>query len=137
MVTFVDGASRGARLLVVGVGGGPDLTIAEVEGAIAPVYQAADEEVDLIWGQVVEPKMQGKVKVTVIATGLRPAEESGRAASTPGFYITLSRTFWLNRVDSRIKAMCSAANPLTLSFCSVGAKQDVESAIAPFLPNRL
>lgn len=64
---------EGARRILLNVTGGPDLALTEIEEAIAPVYESAHEDVDLIWGLVTNPEMHGKVKVTVIATGFSSA----------------------------------------------------------------
>jgi cell division protein FtsZ len=60
---------HGARGVIINVTGGPDLTLAEVSDASDIVYSAAHEEANIIFGAVVDPAMQGKVKITVIATG--------------------------------------------------------------------
>ena len=60
---------EGARGVIINVTGGPDLTLAEVSEASEIVYNAAHEDANIIFGAVVDPKMEGQVKITVIATG--------------------------------------------------------------------
>lgn len=67
----------GARGVIINVTGGPDLTLAEVSEASDIVYNAAHEDANIIFGAVVDPKMEGQVKITVIATGF----DRGRSAS--------------------------------------------------------
>jgi cell division protein FtsZ len=69
----------GARGVIINVTGGPDLTLAEVSEASDIVYNAAHEDANIIFGAVVDPKMEGQVKITVIATGF----DRGRSASSP------------------------------------------------------
>ena len=38
-----------------------------------PIHEAASREANIIFGAVVDPKLEGRVKVTVIATGFEPA----------------------------------------------------------------
>ena len=64
-----DATVQGARGVIINVTGGPDLTLAEVSEASDIVYSAAHEDANIIFGAVVDPKMEGKVKITVIATG--------------------------------------------------------------------
>jgi cell division protein FtsZ len=59
----------GARGVIINITGGPDLTLAEVSDASDIVYNAAHEDANIIFGAVVDPRMEGKVKITVIATG--------------------------------------------------------------------
>jgi cell division protein FtsZ len=74
-----DATVRGARGVIINVTGGPDLTLAEVSEASEVIYNAAHEEANIIFGAVVDPEMQGQVKITVIATGF----DHHRAASAP------------------------------------------------------
>src|SRR5947208_5281941 len=64
-----DATVKGARGVIINVTGGSDLSLIEVREASAIIQEAANEEANIIFGAVVDPKMQGKVKITVIATG--------------------------------------------------------------------
>jgi cell division protein FtsZ len=64
-----DASVEGARGVIINVTGGPDLTLAEVSEASDIIYSAAHEDANIIFGAVVDPKMEGQVKITVIATG--------------------------------------------------------------------
>ena len=64
-----DASVDGARGVIINVTGGPDLTLAEVSDASDIVYNAAHEDANIIFGAVIDPAMEGQVKITVIATG--------------------------------------------------------------------
>jgi cell division protein FtsZ len=64
-----DASVQGARGVIINVTGGGDLTLAEVSEASDIIYSAAHEDANIIFGAVVDPKMEGQVKITVIATG--------------------------------------------------------------------
>ena len=67
---LLEGASvNGARGVIINVTGGTDLSLCEVSDASTIVQEAADEDANIIFGAVVDQKMEGKVKITVIATG--------------------------------------------------------------------
>jgi cell division protein FtsZ len=74
-----DATVRGARGVIINVTGGPDLTLAEVSEASEVIYNAAHEEANIIFGAVVDPAMQGQIKITVIATGF----DHARSATGP------------------------------------------------------
>jgi cell division protein FtsZ len=59
----------GARGVIINITGGPDLTLAEVSEASDIIYNAAHEDANIIFGAVIDPKMEAKIKITVIATG--------------------------------------------------------------------
>ena len=64
-----DGSVNGARGVIINVTGGPDMSLIEVNEASCVIQEAAHEDANIIFGAVVDPKLQGKVKITVIATG--------------------------------------------------------------------
>jgi cell division protein FtsZ len=82
-----DASVKGARGVIINVTGGPDLSLIEVSEASAIIQEAAHEDANIIFGAVVDPRMEGRVKITVIATGFDrvPAtrQPSASAAVTP------------------------------------------------------
>jgi cell division protein FtsZ len=80
-----DASVNGARGVIINITGGPDLTLTEVNEASEIIHSAAHEEANIIFGAVVDPAMEGKVKITVIATGfdrrraeIAPAAQASR-----------------------------------------------------------
>ena len=72
----------GAHGIVVNVTGGEDLGLMEVSAAAAVIQEAAHEDANIIFGAVVDPTMDGEVKITVIATGFNEMDdEAGRPSS--------------------------------------------------------
>src|SRR5256885_13303139 len=82
-----DASVNGARGVIINVTGGPDLSLVEVSEASSIVQEAADEDANIIFRAVVDPTLEGKVKITVIATGFGPpaARQTGQGsgAQTP------------------------------------------------------
>jgi cell division protein FtsZ len=64
---------EGARGLLINVTGGPDLTLYEITEATDLIRAEAHESAMIIFGAVIDEEMQGKVRVTVIATGFDSA----------------------------------------------------------------
>jgi cell division protein FtsZ len=64
-----DASIHGARGVLINVTGGEDMTLHEVSEAADIVQEAADPDANIIFGTVIDRTMQGKVKITVIATG--------------------------------------------------------------------
>src|SRR6186997_3173307 len=84
---LLEGASvDGARAVIINITGGPDLSLIEVSEASSIIQEAADEDANIIFGAVVDSALNGKVKITVIATGFGSpalARPSQAAAQTP------------------------------------------------------
>jgi cell division protein FtsZ len=59
----------GARGVLFNITGGMDLTLFEVNEAADVISKAAHPEANIIFGAVQDPSFDGKVKITVIATG--------------------------------------------------------------------
>jgi cell division protein FtsZ len=81
-----DASVKGARGVIINVTGGHDLSLMEVSEASAVIQEAAHEEANIIFGAVVDPKMEGQVKITVIATGFDRGmshRNTASAADTP------------------------------------------------------
>jgi cell division protein FtsZ len=76
---------EGARGVIINVTGGEDMSLMEVNEASSVIHEAADDEANIIFGAVVDPSMDGRLKITVIATGFQRAErmQRRRGASTP------------------------------------------------------
>jgi cell division protein FtsZ len=77
----------GAKGVLFNVTGGTDLTLFEVNEAADIITKAADPEANVIFGAVIDPHMQGEVKITVIATGFdgkiaQPAAQRPPLATT-------------------------------------------------------
>ena len=76
----------GARGVIINITGGHDMSLMEVNEASLLIQEAAHEDANIIFGAVVDPSLDGRVKVTVIATGFdsvaaQPAVPS--ASQTP------------------------------------------------------
>ncbi len=59
----------GARGILFNVTGGPGLTLFEVNQAAAIIKETAHPDVNLIFGAVIDPKIDEEIRITVIATG--------------------------------------------------------------------
>ena len=79
---------EGAKGVLINVTGGPDMTLFEVHEAASIIQEAADEEANIIFGTVIDPRMKDELKVTVIATGFDAATKGllnarGEALAAP------------------------------------------------------
>jgi len=71
---------NGAQGLLINITGGKDLTLHEVNDASTLIQQEADEDANIIFGAVIDPKMEDEVRITVIATGFGVGETTRIAA---------------------------------------------------------
>jgi cell division protein FtsZ len=77
---LLESSIEGARGVVLNITGGADMTLIEVNTAAETIYEVVDPNANIIFGAVIDPNMQGEMRITVIATGFTGeiAEPSGR-----------------------------------------------------------
>ena len=73
MSPLLEQSIDGARGVLFTITGGPDLTLFEVNEAAEIIHAAADPEANIIFGAVIDERMGGEVKISVIATGFDQA----------------------------------------------------------------
>lgn len=77
---------HGAKGLLVNVTSSADLTLAEANEALLYIQGLCDEEdANIFFGTVVDPEMDGTVRVTVLATGFNPYSSEGRKVADATF----------------------------------------------------
>lgn len=77
-----DVSIEGATGILVNLTGGLDVTLAELNEALSLIEQAAHEDANIIFGNVIDESLRDEVKITVIATGFdnsltRGAQQNG------------------------------------------------------------
>ena len=68
---LLESSIDGAKGVLLNVTGGDDLTLHEVTAASEIIAEAVDEDANIIFGAVIDEKMQGEIRITVIATGFQ------------------------------------------------------------------
>lgn len=66
---------EGAKGILINITGGLELSLSDIQEASSFIYDSAYEEVHLIFGAVIDPDIDGEVRVTVIATGFEDQKE--------------------------------------------------------------
>ncbi|HLK26053.1 MAG TPA: cell division protein FtsZ [Caulobacteraceae bacterium] len=61
---------KGARAVLVNVTGGDDMTLLEVDEAANAISEQVDPEANIIFGAAPDPSLSGKIRVSVVATGM-------------------------------------------------------------------
>ncbi len=69
-----DVSMKGARGVLINITGGPDLMLFEVEQAANRVRAEVDPDANIIFGNTILDNMEGRIRVSVVATGIDAAE---------------------------------------------------------------
>jgi len=133
-----DASVEGARGVIINVTGGPDLTLAEVSEASDIIYSAAHEDANIIFGAVVDPNMEGQVKITVIATGfdhtrvgLGPVARSAKDTPTDMSAYTSARVPTTERVPAAPANRVIRRPVLDLPTISFKSVSDIDAPPMP------
>ena len=102
-----DSSVNGARGVIINVTGGPDMSLMEVNEASCIIQEAAHEDANIIFGAVVDPSLQSKVKITVIATGF-DRKHSARAVPAAAMRTPVDLTNYGVQQARTIEAPASA-----------------------------
>jgi cell division protein FtsZ len=73
---LLDASVHGAKKVMFNVVGGKDLTLFEVNEAAETVKQAVAPDANVIFGVMMDPSMENRVRLTLIATGFETKEEA-------------------------------------------------------------
>ncbi len=68
---LLEASIAGASRILFSIAGGPELALSEVDEAARVVEACADENANIIYGQIVDPEMGDTIRITVIATGFK------------------------------------------------------------------
>lgn len=68
---LLDGVSmQGAKGVIISIIGGEDMKLLEVDEAANHIRELVDEDANIIWGSAFNPDLDGKIRVSVVATGI-------------------------------------------------------------------
>jgi len=80
---LLDGVSmKGAKGVIVSITGGEDMRLLEVDEAANHIRELVDDDANIIWGSAFNPELEGKIRVSVVATGIE-ADPNAVAAAEP------------------------------------------------------
>jgi len=99
----------GARGLLINITGGEDMTLFEVDEAANRIRKEVDEDANIIFGSAIDVELNGKVRMSVVATGIETAEQ---------------------RVQERPR-LVAGGGPIPVSAIGMGSAQPASPAPAP------
>jgi len=68
---LLDGVSmRGARGVIISITGGEDMRLMEVDEAANHIKDLVDPDANIIWGSAFNNDLEGRIRVSVVATGI-------------------------------------------------------------------
>ncbi len=71
-----DVSMKGARGVLINITGGPDMTLFEVDQVANRIGEEVDPDAHIISGATLDPELQGRIRVSVVATGIETEVEA-------------------------------------------------------------
>ncbi len=71
-----DVSMQGARGVLINITGGPDMTLFEVDEAANRIGEEVDPDANIIFGSTMDSSLEGKMRVSVVATGIDAIAET-------------------------------------------------------------
>ena len=74
---LLDGVSMaGAKGVIISITGGEDMRLMEVDEAANHIRELVDPDANIIWGSAFNPALEGRIRVSVVATGIEGCESA-------------------------------------------------------------
>ncbi len=86
-----DISMKGARGVLINITGGLDLTLYEVDEAANRIRDDVDPEANIIFGAIFDESMEGRVRVSVVATGIDQERSASLRPGAAGLHLVHSR----------------------------------------------
>ena len=116
---LLDGVSmQGAKGVIISITGGDDMRLLEVDEAANHIRDLVDPDANIIWGSAFNQELEGKIRVSVVATGIEADVQPEQPAPEP----TRGFSFGTRKTDD------------TTSFRPAAAAAPVAATSAPVAP---
>ncbi|WP_294327778.1 cell division protein FtsZ [uncultured Sphingomonas sp.] len=124
---LLDGVSlNGAKGVIVSITGGDDMRLLEVDEAANHIRELVDDDANIIWGSAFNTELEGKIRVSVVATGIE--DEAPSQAQPAPAQAEPTRAFSFNAPRRPAVPTAPAAAPVAPSGA---AAEHLEEAPAP------
>lgn len=113
---------KGAKGVLVNMTGGPDMTLFEADMAVNAIKKEVDQNANIIFGSAFNENMKGKIRISVVATGIDGEEFKRETREVPEpsrFKINLNNSFGGNKAAEAATKPIPAI-PVTESFFDPG-----------------
>ena len=110
-----DYSLKGAKGLLINITGGDDLTLFEVDEIVNKIRSEVDSEAEIINGSIIDPSLDGKIRVSIVATSLDGQQPESKSVinmvhriqnRNPGYsdFVTSQNNIQLNSIKTELLA---------------------------------
>ncbi|MBM3951965.1 MAG: cell division protein FtsZ, partial [Rhodospirillales bacterium] len=117
-----DASMKGARGVLINITGGRDMTLFEVDEAANRIRAEVDEDAHIIFGAAYDESLEGRIRVSVVATGIRSAAAAAPKPAEPRLSILerlqairpmpVSAPAPVSKIEPRVEPAMTAPAPI-------------------------
>ena len=113
---LLDGVSmKGAKGVIISIIGGDDMRLMEVDEAANHIRELVDPDANIIWGSAFNPDLDGKIRVSVVATGIGAEEIMPMPQPAKVFAFPAARTTTATTAATTTEPVVEETTPITLT----------------------
>ncbi len=109
-----DVSLKGAKGLIINITGGKDITLYEVDEAANRIKQEIDEEANIIYGTTCDDRLEGVVRVSIVATGIDAVNNISNKTSENFAPININNDIYKQNIEN--SELLSKSKILTKNF---------------------
>ncbi|KQM68082.1 cell division protein FtsZ [Sphingomonas sp. Leaf17] len=124
---LLDGVSmQGAKGVIISITGGDDMRLLEVDEAANHIRDLVDPDANIIWGSAFNQELEGKIRVSVVATGIEADVQPEQPAPEP----TRGFSFGARKTDDTTSFRPAAATQAPAAAAPAPAPAPVAPPVA-------
>src|SRR5271168_3600956 len=127
-----DASMKGARGLLISITGGRDLKLYEVDEAATRIREEVDQDANIIVGATFDETLDGIIRVSVVATGIKQAMISRNSGNAPALAASVSNS----SPDSRLAELTARLRADNARLAERAQKLETTSSAQPAASQR-
>jgi cell division protein FtsZ len=132
---LLDEALKGARGLIISITGGEDMRLMEVDEVASHIKEMVDPEADIIWGSAFDAGLDGRIRVSVVATGIDAVRDSAEIATiAPAALATPAPALQPVRAPAPAAAIPALADLVEMATCLAAEDEGEDELLLTVAP---
>jgi cell division protein FtsZ len=128
---LLDGVSmKGAKGVIISITGGEDMRLMEVDEAASHIKELVDPDANIIWGSAFNNALDGKLRVSVVATGIEAEAATSAEPARVFAFPTARKSEEIIRTPEPVIAPAPVPEPLP----GVTSARDAQPPLAKDVP---
>jgi cell division protein FtsZ len=128
-----DTTMKGAQAVLINITGGPDMTLFEVDEAANHIRREVDHDATIIFGSAIDDRMEGIMRVSVVATGMEAEANSQRPPLKPMMAAPMAKPITPPAVASASENFAEPATPAMAFSVQSSTAEDHHACTSPVM----